>query len=102
MAEIKQPSDRKPKADKVKATDYFSFQLDGETYTMPNKTNDIITFGFIRKNRRRDEIDYVMTCIEALSDGDDDILDKLDAMSNRDNKRFVEDFLAHLGASLGE
>lgn len=100
MADVKQPSDRKPKADKVKASEYFSFELDGEEYTMAHKTNDIITFGFIRKNRRRDELDYVLTCIEALSD--DTILDVLDKMSNKDTQKFQEDFLAHLGASLGE
>ncbi len=98
MAEIKQPTDRKPKA--VKSSEYFSFELDGETYTMAHKTNDVINFGFIRKNRRRDELDYVLTCIEALSD--DGILEVLDKMSNKDTAKFQDDFLAHLGATLGE
>lgn len=84
---------------------HFTFEHNGETYEMPNKTTDVITYGFIRKNRRRDETDYTATALEALAgDGEEGrrVLDVLDSLTAKEFRAVNSAFSEHLGATLGE
>lgn len=94
----KKPSDRKSKAQD--ATDAFSFEHDGETYTF-KPTFDILTPGFLRKNRRREEVDAFFTMVEALV-VDDEQLDVIDNMSRDEFQQLMKDFYGYLEASQGE
>ena len=103
----KQPQDHKAKTsqDLDELDEYFSFDHDGKTYVMPNKTLDILTVGFVRKNRRRDETDFVFTCIEELAGEDkhgEEIIKIIDDMPREEFKEFQKSFTEHLGAALGE
>lgn len=94
------PQDRKPKAEKTE--DYFSFESGGETYTMPNRTVDVINTKWVRLNRRRDETDYSFTALEALAGDDEDVLDAIDNLSRSDLHKVLDKFQKHLGVALGE
>lgn len=93
----KVPGDHKAKA-KDEQADAFSFEHDGETYTF-KPTYDVLTPGFLRANRRREEIDAFFTMVEALAD--EDTLDVIDHMSRDEFKALMEDFYAYLGADQG-
>lgn len=92
--------------------EFFTFTIDGEEFTMPEKTLDVITFGFIRKNRRRPADDYAFTALEALAGADDSgtvrssegrrILAALDKLDGAESSRIMQEFEDHLGAALGE
>lgn len=104
MPTPRQPQDHQSKAD-TSADDYFSFSAGGTEYTMPHKTLDVITTGFVRQNRRRDEVDYVLTCVEALAgDGKEgqEILAAFDSLTRAQLSDFMDTFREHLGVSLGE
>lgn len=102
---VKQPSDRQAK--KGKASERFSFEHDGETYTF-KPTYEVVTPGFLRANRRRDEIDSFFTMVEGLVDDYDELTDRsatLDAIDHMDRDEFhqlMRDFYAHLGGLSGE
>lgn len=74
------PQDRKPKATEGTAGGLFSFTHDGEEYTFPKPFTTVQTPGFLRANRRRDELDMAFTIIEVLADDDPDILAVIDKM----------------------
>lgn len=57
------PADHKPAA----ADRRFSFTHGGKEYTFPNPVSVITSPGFIRKNRRREELDFGFTALEALA-----------------------------------
>lgn len=101
----KQPSDHQPK--KGDAVERFSFEHDGETYTF-KPTHSVVTPGFLRKNRRRDEIDAFFTMVEELVDDYDELEDKsptLDVIDHMDRAEFnqlMRDFYTHLGGLSGE
>lgn len=94
----KKPSDRKSK--KSEQAEAFSFEHDGETYSF-KPTFDILTPGFLRKNRRRDEIDAFFTMVEALVE-DDATLDVIDNMSRDEFQSLMTDFYGYLEANQGE
>lgn len=119
MPDPRTPQDHKSKSKKkVDAPERFSFEHDGETYTFPSATLDVLTPGFIRKNRRRDETDYFMTIVEALCGQDpdakdrglskeqidegEDILDVIDGLPWKAHQRIQQELQDHIGASLGE
>jgi hypothetical protein len=76
----RQPQDRKPKA----GTGLFSFDHNGETYTLPKPVSTVRAPKFMRANRRRSDLDLTWTIIEALADDDEDLLDVFDAMSEKE------------------
>ena len=94
----KKPTDRKSKVQD--APDAFSFEHDGETYTF-KPTFDVLTPGFLRKNRRREEVDAFFTMVEALV-VDDEQLDVIDNMSRDEFQQLMKDFYGYLEASQGE
>ena len=105
----RQPQDHKAKSAKSleELEEYFSFHdHDGQLHVMPNKTLDVITTKFVRVNRRRDEVDYVFTAIEALAGGDEPgakvYIDAVDSLDRAELKQLIADFGKHVGASLGE
>lgn len=85
-------------------TECFSFEHDGETHTF-QPTYDVLTPGFLRENRRRDEIDAFFTMVEALvPEGQEgrDMLDLIDNMSRQEFRALMEDFYAYMEADPGE
>ena len=97
----KRPSDRKAK--QVDPDECFSFEHDGETYTL-KPTHEVLTPGFIRKNRRRTEDDAFFTMLEALipdydDDGNSKTLDVLDNMTRGQFQILTKDFYAYLEVS---
>lgn len=79
------------KPEKVSA---FSFEHDGETYTF-KPTYEVVTPGFLRANRRRDEVDAFFTMVEALV-ADDKQLEVIDGMERAAFRQLMKDFYAHL------
>lgn len=100
MPEIKQPADRKAKVAKVEPDDYFTFTIGDEEVTCENRTMEIMTFGWVRKNRRLDNADYILTAFEAIAG--DKILDLMDDVQGPESRRIMEQFQEHLGAHQGE
>lgn len=90
-ANAKKPSDRKPKADDE--TLAFTFEHDGQSFTF-KPTYDVLSPGFLRANRRRDEIDAFFTMVEALAD--EDTLEVIDHMDRDSFKALMEGFYDHL------
>lgn len=94
----KRPSDHKSKSVN---SDHFEFEHDGTTYAL-KPTLDIVTPGFLRKNRRRDDMDAFFTMLEELVDDYDDFtgesatLDAVDGMSRSEFTQLQKDFYAHL------
>ena len=96
----KKPADRKKKKDDDSEV-AFSFTAGGETYTL-KPTYDVVTPGFLRANRRREEVDAFFTMLEALAP-DEDTLDAVDNMSRSEFQQLMKDFYRHLEvASTGE
>lgn len=105
----KQPQDHRPKAEKTdtdqpEADEYFEFSAeDGTTFRMVRPTLDVITPGYVRRNRNNQE-ELVWGAIEQLADKE--LLAWIDGLSGREGmdqwKRFQNEFMEHIGASLGE
>ena len=94
----KQPTDRQAKA--TGNTDCFTFTHDGAEYTL-KPTYDVLTPGFLRKNRHRDDMDAFFTMLEELADPD--ALDAIDHMSRAEFHQLQQDFYEHLEvATAGE
>ncbi len=88
-AGAKKPADRKSKAE-----DAFSFEFDGETYTL-KPTYDVLTPGWFRANRRRDDMDAFFTIMESLSD-EETLAKTLDKMDKKRFEQLQKDFYKHL------
>lgn len=85
-------------------TECFSFEHDEQTHTF-QPTYDVLTPGFLRENRRRDEVDAFFTMVEALvPEGKEgaEMLDVIDNMSRGDFRKLMEDFYAYMEADPGE
>jgi hypothetical protein len=112
-----EPQDHKKKEEA--ASERFSFRHNGEELTFPAVTLDVITPGFVRNNRRRDETDYFMTIVESLAGQNEEVaerlelteeeiaegkrlLDIIDTLRWKEHKRLQEQLQKHIGASLGE
>ena len=106
MPEPKQPQDhqaKKPK--KAEVDEYFTFTLDGTEYTMPNKTLDVITLGFMEDNVERNEISFMMTALREMAGDDPEGLKAIKAIRAlriTEQGPLNEQLKAHLGANLGE
>lgn len=101
-AGAKKPEDHKKSADNK---DHFEFTHEGKTHTS-RPLRDVLSPGFIRQNRRREDMDFYFTLLEELFDGDAVALAALDAMSWREFNAVSEQLEAlmrdGLGAALGE
>lgn len=101
-----EPQDHRSKTPKVE--EYFTFTSGGQSYTMPRKTEEVINTRFVRRNRRRDETDFVFTALEQLAGEDEDeepaksIIEALEATSRDEFQRVLKEFKNHMGATLGE
>lgn len=103
MAEPKKPQDHKQKAKKVDPDAVFSFELDGKAYTFTRPTSEVITPGFVRKNRNA-PAEFLYAALEELADAE--TLDALDNTSHKQWSKIAQAFDEHqadiLGANLGE
>lgn len=98
-ANAKKPSDRKPKD--AEPGDRFSFEHDGNTYTL-KPTWDVLTPGWLRANRRRDDIDAFFTMVEALAPDDDGVtLDVIDNMGRNEFRKLMSSFYEYMGEGSG-
>ncbi len=95
----KKPQDRKPKKVTPTPDEPFEFQHGGETFILA-APSEVLTVGFARKNRNRDQMDQFFTIIEALADAD--TLAAIDDMKKDEFHQFQLDFYAHAGIELGE
>ena len=79
----------------------YTFEHDGKTYEFEKPLDEVRKPGFIRANRRRDEIDLVFTILEAVAG--EEVLDVVDNMTEDEFKVFVADLEKNgLGATSGE
>lgn len=97
----KQPTDRKPPAAKMQRADTYSFTHDGVTYTSL-ELSSVITPGWVRRNRRRDELDIYMTLFEDVFAGVDGALEAYDAMSWEESQDVVGGLSQMLESTVGE
>jgi hypothetical protein len=117
MPPRKQPQDRRAKTrpaaegngtepEAEEADEYFTFtDRHGNEHTAPRKTLDILTPGFIRRNRKLEETDFVFTAIEELCGDTKEgaaILEVIDHMERQEFLDFQDAFVKHLGATMGE
>lgn len=105
MAEPKKPQDHKTKAEKQSEDTGFSFEVDGETYTLKPATGNF-TRGFYRRIRKESEIDQMFSIVELLAP-DEKTLDAFDNIPDEDFKDvFAQPFNAYFkkinGTSVGE
>jgi len=100
MSDVKKPQDRKPKAKSTGNTECFTFTHDGVEYTL-RPTYDVLTPGFLRKNRNRSDMDAFFTMLEELADAE--TLDVIDNMSRTEFHELQQGFYKHLEvATAGE
>ena len=97
MAAPRTPQDHQKK--KTPTSDVFSFEHDGATYEFA-PVYDVLTPGFLRANRRRDETDQMFTMFEALAD--EDTLAVIDVMSRDEFQKLTKDFFKFLEMNPGE
>lgn len=99
-ANAKKPADHQEPSEQAR----FSFDHDGTTYTFGRPTAEVITPGWLRRNRKTDELDATYTAIEMLAD--DSILNVLDNMGFKEHFEVQNAFGEHvqevMGVSLGE
>lgn len=85
-------------------TECFSFEHEEQTYTL-QPTYDVLTPGFLRANRRRDDLDAFFTMIEALvPEGKEgrEVLDVIDNMTRAEFTKLMEKFFEYMEADPGE
>ena len=101
-ATAKQPTDRKQAGEGVEFDPVFSFEHGGATYTFDRPTEEVLTPGFLRKNRH-DETELIFGLFEALASAE--VLEVIDNMSHPDfqavSVRFIEHQQLVLGGSTG-
>src|SRR5690242_10595893 len=93
-------------------TDHQSAESDRYTFTRKGKTFtarpylDVLTPGWLRANRRRDETDFAFTLLEALFEGDKAAMAALDSMDwaefNETAGAVMADMESKVQVSLGE
>ena len=100
----KRPDDhQKPDDDLETVT--FNFTHKGKTF-QSKPFVDVISPGWLRSNRRRDETDFMFTLLEALFKGQPKALGALDDMDwktfNATAKEMLSDMESKAGVTLGE
>lgn len=96
MAEARKPQDHKKKT--KDPGEFFELKHRGEIYTF--KSVELMTPGFLRKNRKLDQVDQMFTAFELLCD--DETLAVIDEMSKKEFNKLNEDFWAFVEAQPGE
>lgn len=103
-ATAKKPQDRKPKAEDA-PTDVFEFTHDDVTFTS-KPFLDVLTPGFLRRNRQRETMDFYFTMLEALYADQPAAVAAFDAMSwpefNALSEQLETQMREKVGANLGE
>ncbi len=104
-ANAKKPSDRKAKAKDEPVLGTFTFEHDGETFESCS-ISEVLTPGFVRKNRYRSEEDLSFLLIETLFEGQPDALEAFDSLGwarfNEVSRELAAVTSAVMGVSLGE
>jgi len=103
----RQPQDHKQKASDEEREERFTYEVDGETFTMPHATIDVLTPGWYRRNRGQSAQDFLLTCLERVSEGKDQgrllaFLDRPGREAKDDTTRILNAFEEHVGATVGE
>ena len=75
----------------------FSFEHKGETYTFEHSLAAVRRPGWLRKNRRRDEIDLAFTILEEVAG--DEVLDVVDDMDEDEFAALMQQLDKALNAS---
>lgn len=89
------PQDHKPKAEDAR----FEFVEGGKTYT-GRPTLKTLTPGFLRANRKLEDLDALFTILEALFD--EKALAAIDTMTRKRFDELQNELNAHLEISQGE
>lgn len=100
MTDPKKPQDRLPK----KADDrdnLFTFTTGGVEYTM-KRDKSFITPGYNRRRRHLDTEDRLWGILETMADGDEEILNSFDDMTDAEWEKLQLGLAKYLGATLGE
>lgn len=96
----KRPSDHKSSDE-----DRYTFTHSGESFTA-RPYLEVLTPKWLRANRRRDEMDFAFTLLEALYEDNPKALDALDSMGwtkfNATAGAVLDDMKARVEVSLGE
>lgn len=90
----KKPQDRKKPA----AEDVFTFEHDGEAYSLPKFGS--WSAGLVRRVRRLRDVDATFTILEEVADPE--TLAAIDSMSLERFDQLQRDWADHAGVSLGE
>jgi len=100
MAAPKKPQDHLSKDEKTGPDLPFTFEHGGKEFSL-TPPSEVMTGGFIRKNRHLSTGNQFWLLIEALSD--EESLAAIDEMTQPELKAFQVDFYEHLGGvDLGE
>lgn len=75
----------------------FSFEHAGETYTFEKSFSEVRKTGWLRANRRRDELDLAFTILEEIAG--DDVLDVIDDMEPEEFANLSKRISAALNAT---
>lgn len=98
---VKKPADKKAKKAEAEQDAAFSFEHEGDTYTL-KPTWEVLTPGWLRANRRRDEIDSFFTMIETLAPDDDGkTLEVIDNMDRDEFQKLMKNFYEFIGGGPG-
>lgn len=99
-ANAKKPSDHQTKQVALDdVPDVFSFTHDGTEYKFDRPTGEVITPGWLRRNRKTDDTDAQYSAIEQLAS--DDVLDVIDNMGWDEHRRMQTAFTEHVQATMG-
>lgn len=75
----------------------FTFEKDGKTYEFERSLDVVRRPGWLRKNRRRDELDLAFTILEEVAG--DEALSVIDEMDEDEFKALMERLNAEITAS---
>lgn len=78
----------------------FTFQQGDDSFEFEKSLNDVITPAWLRANRRRDEMDLILTIIEDCAG--DDALAAFYRLTKAEFRTLSDNLNKALGASLGE
>lgn len=81
-------------------TDRFTFDHDGKTYAFERDFSIVRSPGWLRANRRRDELDLTFTILEEVAG--DEALAAIDRMTEDEFADLARRLSAAMGATLGE
>lgn len=102
----KEPQDHKPKAGDEAEDGLFVFEHKGVTFTSSKTIEEVVSPGFLRRNRKLPEMDFYFTMLEGLFDGNVAAIGVIDGMTWGELATLTKSLEQHMqrtiGASLGE